>query len=333
MTTTPACPLRAPSALADAAQAGFSARFDAPGASVPATGCLLCGQQFSEVVWRENGYEGRGTPCGLVYLEPRPASDDVVPEAELHGDGYYSRNAGLRMDFIQEFCPDGGRLLEVGCGAGYLLAEARSRGYEVAGVEPSAECVRHVRQVHGIEVEQAIIEESRLPEGAYDVVFHVDLLSHFPDPVRALRAMSARTRPGGYVCFEQGILGGMSPRWYVASGGRLDFPEHRWLFSEDALRALLARAGLEIVSIRRYGLLAAVSVLVARRVAQPVLGRFVRRPSREARTIGEGTSRVARLYGWLQHLTRYRMGRWMPRVGPLTLLVAARPVAGGVPRG
>jgi SAM-dependent methyltransferase len=231
------------------------------------------------------------------------------------------------VDFIQRFAPSG-RLLEVGCGAGYLLAEARRRGYEVAGVEPDTGCVEHVRRAYGIPVEQAIVEETRLPEGAYDVVFHVDLLSHFPDPVRALRAMAARVRPGGYVCFEVGILGGVSPRWYSMLG-RLDFPEHRWLFSEEALRGLLRHAGLEVVSIRRYGLLASALLLGARRLVAPVLGRWAQRPAKEARTIGEGTSAVARLYGWLQHVTRYTLGRWMPRVGPLTLLVAARPAAGG----
>jgi SAM-dependent methyltransferase len=323
MTSTATCPLRAgdtPPPTADPAEF-----------RVPSAGCLLCGARFEAVVWRENGYEGRGTPCGLVYLEPRPAEGAVQPQAELHGDGYYARNAALRMDFIQRFAP-GGRLLEVGCGAGYLLAEARRRGYEVSGVEPSAACVEHVRQAYGIPVEQAIVEETRLPEGAYDVVFHVDLLSHFPDPVRALRAMAARVRPGGFVCFEVGILGGMSPRWY-AMAGRLDFPEHRWLFSETALRELLRRAGLEVVDVHRYGLLASVLLLGVRQLAAPVLGRWAPRPAKDARTIGEGTSALARLYGWLQHLTRYRMGRWMPRVGPLTLLVAARPAEGGAARG
>jgi hypothetical protein len=76
-----------------------------------------------------------------------------------------------------------------------------------------------------------------------------------------------------------------------------------------------------------------VLLLGARRLAAPVLGRWARRPARETRTIGEGRSPVARLYGWLQHVTRYRMGRWMPRVGPLTLLVAARPAVGGDARG
>ena len=207
MTRTTACPL----------QAGDAPPADPVAFRLPAAGCLLCGAQFPDVVWRENGYEGRGTPCGLVYLEPRPADDAVHPGAELHGDGYYARNAALRMDFVQRFVP-AGRLLEVGCGAGYLLAEARRRGYEVAGVEPSAACVEHVRRTYGIPVEQALVEETRLSEGAYDVVFHVDLLSHFPDPVRALRAMAARVKPGGFVCFEVGILGAMSPRWYALPG-------------------------------------------------------------------------------------------------------------------
>jgi hypothetical protein len=154
------------------------------------------------------------------------------------------------------------------------------------------------------------------------VVFHVDLLSHFPDPVQALTAMSMRLRRGGHLCFEVGLLGGVSPWWYRIAGGIE--AQHRWLFSETALRGVLERAGLEVVAIRRFGLIPSFLPICLRRFFLSRIGRPLSPQPGQRRDFDERSVRH-RILGWLLVLLRYRLGRWVPRVGPLTLFVAARP--------
>jgi len=285
--------------------------------------CFLCGGEDGPVVVEENGYRGRACPCGVVYIDPQPPEGAVDPREDHHVDLYYALPARLRMDWVARFSP-GGSLLEVGCGSGQLVAEALARGYRAAALEPNPAAAREVSQRLGIPVEEALVEESRQPDGAYDVVVHVDLLSHFPDPVLALRSMARLLRPGGVLCFEVGAFGGLSPRWYRWIG-RMGCPQHRWLYSEAAVRALLARAELEVAGIRRFALLP--STLVS------TLGhRWIGSRAARARTgtrTGDGragrASGLSAAYSAFHYLLRYRLGSLLPVVGPAALFVAARP--------
>ena len=274
-------------------------------------------------VWREAGWDGYRCRCGLVYLDPAPPVRPLAPD--LHHDGFYAIPVNERLDWVARFCR-AGRLLEVGPGPGHLLVAARARGYIVAGVDPSPASARRLREL-GIEVEQATIEESQLPDGGFDAVFHVDLMSHFEDPVSALRAMARRLAPGGTLCFELSLLGGISPAWYRAQG-RVGFPEHRWLYSRDALARVLDRAGLAVIGLERTGLAPVVAAIVARRAAGPLAVRLARLGARGMGAARDGLppeqNAPHRLYERALWFLRYRVGRRFAGIGPEGVLVAAR---------
>lgn len=227
------------------------------------------------------------------------------------------------MDWVQRFCPRG-RLLEVGPGPGHLLAAARRRGFAIAGVDPNPASVRRIRERLAIEVELATIETSALPDAAFDVVVHIDLLAHFEDPVRALRAMARRVVPGGHLCFEVGLNGGLSTWWYRALG-RLDFPVHRWMYTREALERVLARAGLVLVDHERFGLAPAVGLLLAKRaLAGAGLAMRIAGHPHDPEGLPPQQNAAHRLYDRAMHALRYRVGRFAPDIGPQTLFVAAR---------
>ena len=270
-------------------------------------------------VWHEAGHTGRRCACGLVYLDPPTTISAVTPDR--HYDGYYALPAELRLDWVTRSCT-GGRLLEVGPGTGHLLAAARRRGFEVAGVDPNPASVRRIAARLGVAIEHATIETSALPDAAFDVVVHVDLLAHLADPVVALRAMARRLRPGGHMCFEVGLNGAISPLWYRALG-RLDFPVHRWLFSLASIERILARAGLTIVATRRFGLVPALGLVMAKRVAGARAMQIAGHPH-DPEGLPPTQNAAHRLYERAMFVLRYRVGRFAPDVGPQTMFVTAR---------
>ena len=285
--------------------------------------CVLCGTSQGEVVLEEAGWSGRACSCGVVYIDPRPDEHAIDPTHDMHVDDYYERPARDRMDWIERSrgpC----RLLEVGGGTGHLLQRARERGYQVQAIEPNPECARALEAL-GIPVERRIVEESQLPDGSADVVFHVDLLSHFPDPVRALRSMKRIAGPDGLLCFEVGVFGGLARGWYPWIG-RPGFPEHRWFYSETAIGNVMARAGLEIVERKRYGLFpSTILSSVGRRVFGRTMSSAVAAvPVAAGSGAPIASSGFGRHYGHLQYLLRYRWGARIPAWGPHALFVTAR---------
>jgi SAM-dependent methyltransferase len=283
--------------------------------------CLLCGQPSEKVVFLEAGYAARQCGCGLLFTTPKPSVGVVNITEDLHLSHYYRLPARRRVAYLRRY-RKGGDLLEVGSGEGHFLAEARAQGFNVCGLEPDLNRANIVRRDLGIDVDVASIEDCELPEKSFDVVYHCDLLSHFADPVFALRRMTKLLRAGGVLYFEVGLVAGLSPAWYRRMG-TLRMPYHLWFYNVQSLRQLLANGGLEIVHMRRFGL--APGILLSRLgrklgrggdATRPLSVRPRRDPTQESLT--RMKARVAMRYG---------LGRLFAGVGPETAFVIARPIA------
>jgi SAM-dependent methyltransferase len=287
-----------------------------------ASKCFLCDEVSEKIVWREKGFEGRLCRCGLLYTNRHGRDTLVDPTLDHHNREFYSAPAKLKAVWMARNCPPG-RLLEVGCGEGFFLKAARAQGYVVCGIEPNPLRAQQVSEELGVQVEQAFLEDSRLPPASFDVVYHCDLLVHFPDPISQLRRMATFLRPGGVLCFEVGILGGLSPNWYRLIGG-IGLGQHLWLYSNRAVKTLFTKSGLVVQKIQYFGLapevlLGKVSGLVNNHALRPLLNL--------ARPLGilpppEATEKLQRS---TLNFLRYRVGYVAPRIGPQTLFVVARP--------
>ena len=84
-------------------------------------------------------------------------------------------------------------------------------------------------------------------------MFHVDLMSHFVDPLDALRTMRRATRPGGVVAFEVGLLAGCH-RDGTSGSGLLGTRSIAGCIHK-AIYCLLEKAGLRPIATQQFGLL------------------------------------------------------------------------------
>ena len=139
-----------------------------------------------------------------------------------------------------------GRFLEVGCGAGDLLAELERRGYEGEGIDVSPEAVaaaRH-RLLRGrVAVQQLPVEEVH---GEFDVVIASEVLEHHPDDSAFLRTLVVRLKPGGRLVITV-------PAHMAKWGANDDLCGHVRRYERQELREKLQAAGLEGVQVWSYG--------------------------------------------------------------------------------
>lgn len=226
------------------------------------TACDLCGGREPLPFGEENGYRlVRCGVCGLVYVDPPPTPPELerlYRKRMLRGGAgdYYAaymrrragheRHAGRLLDRLERFRRPG-RLLELGCGAGFLLACARERGWDVAGVEPSPIFARFARERLGLDVVAADLESAVLPRGAFDAVAMIDLLSHLRSPTAALERVRAWLAPGGVLLLQAGNRGEFPGKPRRADW---DTPLHLFHFTRSHLRLLLEGAGFEVVWLR-----------------------------------------------------------------------------------
>jgi len=93
--------------------------------------------------------------------------------------------------------PEGGRILEAGCGTGGNL-DLLSRYGAVDAFEPDAGAGRLAAERSGLEIVQAGLPELEGFSGAdYDLIGMFDVLEHVEDDRAALEALRTRLKPGG----------------------------------------------------------------------------------------------------------------------------------------
>src|SRR3954466_6312805 len=98
------------------------------------------------------------TRCGTVQQPSLPSGEALLDlYRAMHDEHYLDEEAGRRRTARRLLGTlsrhvGGGRLLDVGCGHGLLLDEARRAGWEVLGLELSRRAASHARERLGLRV-------------------------------------------------------------------------------------------------------------------------------------------------------------------------------------
>ncbi len=175
---------------------------------------------------------------------------------EAKAQMYAAFGNGAIAEHALRLLPPGGRMLDIGCASGGLLALLRDRAGHLAGLELSATAARAAAEI-GDHVVQGALEDSGLPfaAGSFDLVVLADVIEHVADPADGLARAVGWCRPGGAVLVSvpniahwQARLTLMRGRWPQHDSGTFDASHLRW-FTRDSLRGLLDGAGLRAVEL------------------------------------------------------------------------------------
>lgn len=188
-----------------------------------------------------------------VYREP---SYFEGGESGYADTSYVEQEASLRATFkcllrnLARRGATGGDLLEVGCGYGYLLDEARSSFQRCVGTEFSAQGAELARKT-GAEVFVGGVEQ--LPAGMrFDCVLATQVIEHVYDPLSFVRSLIRHGKPGGHVVLATPDIGGALRKLMGRRWPSFKVPEHVVYFDFGSLESLMRQAGLEKISRMPY---------------------------------------------------------------------------------
>lgn len=232
--------------------------------------CLLCGEpaQRLHLTLSTDIRIVRCRRCRALYRSPRPDPDALArdyderyfrQDYETHADGggrdYLSDRERLMQSFdahladLERLCRPG-RLLDVGCAAGFLLAAARRRGWEVVGLEFSAFAADYARREFSLEVQQAPVDRASFPHGSFDAITAFEFIEHVPTPGAALNRMRDWLRPGGVLALTTPNAASWQARRHPDRFGAFLESRHLVYFTPVTLSRLLRHAGFRIRQLR-----------------------------------------------------------------------------------
>ncbi len=226
----------------------------------PARACPTCGSARARPLFHKDGHDIVAcADCHMAFVAQDPATIDFQA---LYGEGYYTGGSdAVFADYVgQEAArraharrklwllrtlpprlPRSGRLLDVGCAAGFFLAEAKAL-YEVQGVELSAWSSAYARDRLGLPVTTGTLQDAALPPAHFDIVTLWDVIEHVPDPVPLLAEAARLLRPGGRLVLTTGDWGSAYAQARQADWHLLTPPWHLSFFSRATMAGARRRA-------------------------------------------------------------------------------------------
>jgi 2-polyprenyl-3-methyl-5-hydroxy-6-metoxy-1,4-benzoquinol methylase len=192
--------------------------------------------------------------CGTVSQPSLPGGEELRALYRRMNDRSYldeepgRRRTARRLLAMLERRVSPGRLLDVGCGHGLLLDEARARGWDVVGLDLSAAAAAHGREALGLDVRETPLEHFR-DEPGFDALVLADVIEHTDDPPLAVDRCFELLRPGGVALFAtpdpaSRMARLTADRWW----GYLR--AHAYLLPRPTMARLLAARGFEPVATR-----------------------------------------------------------------------------------
>jgi SAM-dependent methyltransferase len=251
------------------------------------TSCPLCGasaEQQSVVVPRVYGdTNGRAvfscSTCDVRYLFPglTPAEEARLYANEF--ESFMARRAGVdsgwdgperhiaanetarkrRMNQLAGLLGPRSRILEIGCGSGFMLYPLTADGHDCVAVEPSGVFSDYVRG-RGISCYGTIdeVEQSGDAVNGFDLILHYYVMEHVADPVQFLASQLRLLKPNGRIVFEVPNANDALTKLYeIPAYERFIWVvSHRWYFTEKSLAIAIQNAGArgEVRLDQRYDL-------------------------------------------------------------------------------
>ena len=169
--------------------------------------CNLCGESNYRILQLAGAHKVvKCKKCGLIYINPQPEEAILF---EHYNQEYFApwlkeqfvarkKMWKRRLKKVQIFKRTG-KLLDVGCGTGLFLNEAKRNGWDVYGTEVSSYAVDYAKKSFDIEVFEGELKDNNFPDNFFDVITFWHVLEHTADPLGNLIEARRILKPGGIV--------------------------------------------------------------------------------------------------------------------------------------
>lgn len=187
--------------------------------------CICSGGDFAALAGYEHAYLAKCKTCGLVFSARTPTGEELQAHYshkysnKYAPDVWVSPITRLRLkELVSEFEPfrETGRILDVGCGQGLLLEEAKSQGWSCYGTEYSEDAIDFGR-ARGFVMHVGELKADSFEPNSFDVVALTEVVEHMSNPLEDLRTVSGFLRDGGFLYLTTPNFNSLSRRTLGAS--------------------------------------------------------------------------------------------------------------------
>ncbi|MDR1199444.1 MAG: class I SAM-dependent methyltransferase [Prevotellaceae bacterium] len=212
------------------------------------------GEQFEIYICRQ---------CGFLFTNNFPSNNCIgkyydSPQYISHSDTkkgltnklYHFVRAYMLKRKLNFVCKQSkkktGKILDIGCGTGYFLNEAKHKGWETFGIEKN-------EQAHKLAVEyfDLLVKPEahiyKFPKESFDVITLWHVLEHLENLNEIMEKMHGLLLQDGIVVIAVPNCASYDARHYKTYWAGYDVPRHLWHFTPETMKLLAEKFKFNIV--------------------------------------------------------------------------------------
>lgn len=169
-----------------------------------------------------------------------PDMFDLLAQLEEKSFWFKARNKILIHLFNKYLGRGNKKVLEIGCGNGYVLRGLQTLGYHLVGSEIYLDGLNNVKKrIRGVELIQ--MDALNMPfENEFDAIGAFDVIEHIDDDVRVMQQVHQSLKNEGYFFITV-------PQYRFMWSYMDDYAKHKRRYSQKELKNKLKQSGFEVI--------------------------------------------------------------------------------------
>lgn len=142
-----------------------------------------------------------------------------------------------------------GKLLDIGCGSGQFLYEAKKIGFDCYGLEPG-EFDKQSAENNKLKIINSALLKKNFSKETFDIVTINHVLEHIDEPLKFLSEVSFVTKKEGTILIGVPNTSSLARLLFGKNWYQLDTPRHLLNYNPVNLETVVKKAGLKVINIR-----------------------------------------------------------------------------------
>jgi 2-polyprenyl-3-methyl-5-hydroxy-6-metoxy-1,4-benzoquinol methylase len=222
--------------------------------------CLVCNSKsLKPLVGYQKHYLTKCNNCDFVFCSKVPTVEELndyykvyAYSGELNISPVTIKSYHTLLDEFEKYRKTN-RIIDVGCGAGYFLEEAKKRGWEVYGTEYSDKAVE-VCLAKGIDIKKGKLSAREFDGFEFDVITSFEVLEHINNPNEEIEEFNKLLRKGGLFYCTTPNFNCLLRYYFKSDYSIITYPEHLSYYTKSTLKRVLNQHGFKTIKFLSTGL-------------------------------------------------------------------------------
>ncbi len=220
--------------------------------------CLVCGSiNLKKLIGYEKAHLCQCGKCSFIFSKRIPSSQELDNYYKDYGTNSYLSPLTIKRynEILDQFEPfrKTNKILDVGCGIGYFLEEAKKRGWEVYGTELSEKSAE-ICALKNIHIKQGALNADHYKQDMFDIVTSFEVIEHINYPLIDLKNIHSIMRKGGLVYVTTPNFNSLLRVKLKSAYNVITYPEHLSYYTPKTLEKVFKRSGFQKLKIETTGI-------------------------------------------------------------------------------